>query len=237
MSTPLAVLRLGHRTGRDPRITTHLGLTARALGADVFLLAGDHDPGLLSGLRAVRQRFGGAFEAMQVRASGLGWLRNFVKGSNGAPAGQAVHLTMYGMPWREAVPRIRRDLPTVVVAGGPKVPGEVYQLCQHNVAVGNQPHSEVAALALFLDAWSGQSDHARPFTNPDVEVVPSPRIKRMERRDKAPQPPAAFVPAPSLLQTFNLEQWLHQPPEADPEPPSAGPGRQELGWQLGDEEE
>ena len=35
------VLRLGYRLGRDPRITTHLALVGRALGADRFLLAGD----------------------------------------------------------------------------------------------------------------------------------------------------------------------------------------------------
>ena len=38
------VLRLGYRLGRDPRITTHLALVGRALGADRFLLAGDKDP-------------------------------------------------------------------------------------------------------------------------------------------------------------------------------------------------
>ena len=40
----LDVLRLGYRLGRDPRITTHLALVSRALGADRFLLAGDEDP-------------------------------------------------------------------------------------------------------------------------------------------------------------------------------------------------
>ena len=30
----LSVLRLGHRRQRDKRITSHLGLTARAFGAD-----------------------------------------------------------------------------------------------------------------------------------------------------------------------------------------------------------
>jgi tRNA (cytidine56-2'-O)-methyltransferase len=30
---PVAVLRLGHRPGRDERTTTHVGLTALALGA------------------------------------------------------------------------------------------------------------------------------------------------------------------------------------------------------------
>ena len=31
---PVTVLRLDHRPGRDDRMTTHVGLTARALGAD-----------------------------------------------------------------------------------------------------------------------------------------------------------------------------------------------------------
>ncbi len=36
-STRLSVLRLGHRRERDKRITSHLGLTARAFGADARL--------------------------------------------------------------------------------------------------------------------------------------------------------------------------------------------------------
>ena len=43
MSEKLDVLRLGYRKGRDPRITTHLALVARAMGADGFLLSGDED--------------------------------------------------------------------------------------------------------------------------------------------------------------------------------------------------
>ena len=35
----IGVLRLGHRRERDKRITSHLGLTARAFGADEVFLA------------------------------------------------------------------------------------------------------------------------------------------------------------------------------------------------------
>ena len=70
---------------------------------------------------------------------------------------------MYGEPFRKAIPKIRRDRPVLIVVGGAKVPGDVYKLCQHNVAVGNQPHSEVAALALFMDAWFGESASERTF--------------------------------------------------------------------------
>ena len=43
----LEVVRLGHRIDRDKRITSHLGLTARALGADGIVLCGDEDPSII----------------------------------------------------------------------------------------------------------------------------------------------------------------------------------------------
>ena len=39
-SPRVTVLRLGHRRERDKRITSHLGLTARAFGADQIVLSG-----------------------------------------------------------------------------------------------------------------------------------------------------------------------------------------------------
>jgi tRNA (cytidine56-2'-O)-methyltransferase len=158
MSERLEVLRLGYRRGRDPRITTHLALVARAMGADGFLLAGDEDKEMFENLNSVSDRFGGNLETKQV--SGMGHLKNHV-----ANGGVAVHLTMYGEPFRKAIPKIRRDRPVLIVVGGAKVPGDVYKICQHNVAVGNQPHSEVAALALFMDAWFGESASERNFDN------------------------------------------------------------------------
>ena len=156
MSERLDVLRLGYRKGRDPRITTHLALVARAMGADGFLLAGDEDKEMFENLNSVSKRFGGNLETEHV--SGMGHLKRHV-----ANGGVAVHLTMYGEPFRKAIPNIRRDRPVVIVVGGAKVPGDVYKICQHNVAVGNQPHSEVAALALFMDAWFGESASERNF--------------------------------------------------------------------------
>lgn len=158
MGERLDVLRLGYRKGRDPRITTHLALVARALGADGFLLAGDEDQDLFDNLDSVCDRFGGEIETGHV--SGLGHLKRHVE--NG---GVAVHLTMYGEPFRQAIPKIRRDRPLLIVVGGAKVPGDAYKFSQYNVAVGNQPHSEVAALALFMDAWFGESGSERQFAD------------------------------------------------------------------------
>ena len=156
MGEKLDVLRLGYRKGRDPRITTHLALVARAMGADGFLLAGDEDKEMFENMESVSERFGGSLETSHVK--GMSHLKKHVQ-----DGGVAVHLTMYGEPFRKAIPKIRRDRPVVIVVGGAKVPGDVYKICQHNVAVGNQPHSEVAALALFMDAWFGESASEKKF--------------------------------------------------------------------------
>ena len=53
MRPDVTVVRLGHRQQRDKRITSHLGLTARALGANHFVLCGDDDQGVLDTLTDV----------------------------------------------------------------------------------------------------------------------------------------------------------------------------------------
>ena len=77
MGERIDVLRLGHRKGRDPRITTHLALVARAMGADRFLLGGDEDEKMFENVRSVEARFGQAM-ALEYLASpwvGCGPLR------------------------------------------------------------------------------------------------------------------------------------------------------------------
>ena len=91
---------------------------------------------------------------------------------------------MVGHGEYEAIPRIRRDRPMVIVVGGAKVPGDVYKHCQYNVAVGNQPHSEVAALALFLDAWYGESGSNRSFDDARLIIQPTANGKRVRDLDR-----------------------------------------------------
>mgnify|MGYP003304587226 CR=1 FL=1 len=116
--SPFNVLRLGYRKGRDPRITTHLALVSRALGATNFMLAGDEDPDLFENVASVNERFGGEMTCEHLSGP-MGWLKRFTQqdAGDGEP-GVAIHLTMYGEPYREVIPRIRRDRPVVVVVGG-----------------------------------------------------------------------------------------------------------------------
>ena len=182
--TPFNVLRLGYRKGRDPRITTHLALVSRALGGTRFLLAGDEDNDLFENVGSVNERFGGEMSCEHITGS-MGWLKRFVEedAGDGMP-GVAIHLTMYGQPYREVIPQIRRDRPVVLIVGGAKVPGDVFKYSQYNVAVGNQPHTEVAALALFMEAWFGDGGTERHFPDARLVIEPSARGKSVHDKER-----------------------------------------------------
>ena len=176
-SLDIEVLRLGHRPERDKRVTTHVCLTARALGAKAVRIA-EADEHLVKGVRSVAERFGGGFRIEDA----TGW-----KGPIQAwkkAGGQVVHLTMYGIPLHEATPKVlARGTPVLVVVGAEKVPGDLYELADENVAVGNQPHSEVAALALLLDRLRGGAWEHDEFPGARLKVVPTARGKRIEGPD------------------------------------------------------
>jgi len=162
----ITVLRLGHRPARDKRVTTHVALTARAFGADAILVS-TRDTALERSIQGVVRRFGGNFRI----ETGVRW-RRILKEFPGTK----VHLTMYGERLKEILPRIRgRDL--MVVVGAEKVPREVYDLADWNVAIGNQPHSEVAALAIFLDQVLGPGARDRREFRGRIRIRPSARGK------------------------------------------------------------
>lgn len=168
----ITILRLGHRPERDKRITTHVALTARALGCDRVVMDAK-DERVVEGVRDITTRFGGPFEIEDGVA-----FRPLLKGFQGTK----VHLTMYGLPLPEVVPQVPLDKDLLVVVGAEKVPREVYELCDFNVAVGNQPHSEVAALALFLYALRGNACFEKRFEG-KLEVEPSAKGKVVRSRE------------------------------------------------------
>ena len=173
----IEVLRLGHRPERDKRITTHVCLTARALGAAGVRIA-EEDEGVVRSVRALADRFGGSFTV----ASGTGWKGPLKQWKEAG--GQVVHLTMYGLPLASSVPEIvAAGKDVLVVVGAEKVPGDLYGLADHNVAVGSQPHSEVAALALLLDRLRGGAWEWDAFPGAAMRVVPTTHGKRVEGLD------------------------------------------------------
>ncbi len=179
-STAVTVLRYGHRPGRDDRVTTHVGLTARALGADRVVFP-DNASGSAETVRSVTDRFGGPF-SVECRDD----QRAFVREWDGAIA----HLTMYGEPIQDVVGSIRDRAvdgdPLLVVVGGEKVPWALYEQATVNVAVTNQPHSEIAGLAVFLDQLFEGRELDREWVDADRRVVPEATGKTVVDADDAP---------------------------------------------------
>lgn len=169
----ITVLRLGHRAGRDDRISTHVGLTARQWGVDEIVYSGERDSNMLASLRDTVDRWGGSFEVRYTDE----WrkeIENF--------EGLTVHLTMYGLKINEKQEEIEEKLEEekdlLVVVGAEKVPRWVYNNVDYNVSVGNQPHSEIAALSVFLDRIEEVKED---FEGSDIEVKPSEDRKLTEK--------------------------------------------------------
>jgi tRNA (cytidine56-2'-O)-methyltransferase len=95
---------------------------------------------------------------------------------------------MYGLTVQDAIGEVRdqfeRGDPLLVVVGAGKVPWDVYDQATYNVAVTNQPHSEVASLAVFLDRLFEGAELDQEWVDADQSVVPQAEGKRLEDVDR-----------------------------------------------------
>jgi tRNA (cytidine56-2'-O)-methyltransferase len=172
----VAVLRLGHRPGRDERMTTHVGLTARALGADRVVLAND-GASRADTVADITDTFGGPF-TVETTDQPMADLDRW--------EGTIVHLTMYGLPLQDVESEIRECHRSgdslLVVVGAEKVPWDVYDAAEYNVGVTNQPHSEVASLAVLLDHLFDGAELDREWTGAEKRVIPQAEGKQVDQQ-------------------------------------------------------
>src|SRR5947209_9393436 len=170
------VLRMGPRFFRDSRVTTHVCLTARALEADGVIIADREDKTVEATIREVARRFGGDFSI----ESGKPWRKTIRDWRD--RGGKIVHLTAYGLRLPDVMQEITRsDGNLLVVVGSEKMPGEVFKLADWNVSVTNQPMSEVAALAIFLDWFKQHREFEHEFSKAQVQIVPSRSGKEIQQ--------------------------------------------------------
>jgi len=172
-SREIAILRIGHRPQRDQRVTTHVGLTARAMGCSGMYLA-SKDKGIVQSIADVQDRFGGSFFV----TDDIGW-KSCIKEWKAAD-GIVVHLTMFGLNLPDLGTELRaRPEKMLIVIGAEKVPGEVYELADYNIAVSNQPHSEISSLAILLYHLYGDSGLTREFPNAHLRIIPCAHGKQV----------------------------------------------------------
>jgi tRNA (cytidine56-2'-O)-methyltransferase len=167
------ILRIGHRPERDQRVTTHVGLAARALGAEGMYLA-EADNGVVQSITDVVTRWGGTFfckDNMKWRRCINDWKER---------GGTVVHLTMYGLNLPEVIDKIRGKDNVLVIVGAEKVPGEIFGLADYNIAVTSQPHSEISSLAVFLDHLFSGTELAGRYADAKIRIIPSKAGKKTE---------------------------------------------------------
>ena len=176
----VTVLRWGHRF-RDERLTTHVALTARTFGASGFILADVRDEEIKTTIEKVVKQWGGPFAFKM----GIPW-KEAVKQwkKNG---GIVVHLTAYGenIQTSDILQRIKaKGKKILVIVGSQKVPSTFYsdRVSDFNVAIGNQPHSEVSSLAVFLDRLFDGEALEKDFENWRIKVEPASHGKQVIRR-------------------------------------------------------
>ena len=164
----IKILRLGHRIERDCRVSTHLCLVARAFGADEVIFT-TKDEKVKESIEKVVSQWGGDFKISYTN----NW-KKFLKEFKG----DKIHLTMYGLPFWEYNPK-NKDI--LIIVGAEKDPKELYELSDYNLSIGNQPHSEIAALAVFLYYLNGKEVLYRDFPNAKIKVIPSERGKLVKK--------------------------------------------------------
>jgi len=67
----------------------------------------------------------------------------------------------------------------LILVGSQRVPGEVYHLSDFNISVTNQPHSEVASLAIFLSELLEGKELKKKFNNPKLKIIPQEKGKKI----------------------------------------------------------
>jgi tRNA (cytidine56-2'-O)-methyltransferase len=174
------VLRWGHRPRRDARLTAHVALVARALGAAGFILSDVEDENIKATVEKVTRNWGDGF----FFEMGTPWKKS-VKNWK-AEDGIVVHLTAYGenIQTSDVLQRIRNCKKEIlIIVGSQKVPREFFleDFSDFNVAIGNQPHSECASLAVFLDRLFEGEELEKNFANANMRIIPQKRGKKVVR--------------------------------------------------------
>ena len=167
----IEVLRIGQRLVRDDRVTTHVALVSRAFGASKIYMT-EVNPDIKDTLKKINETWGGDFEVEFIEKPNIilkSKKQNF----------KIIHLTMYGENINKIESKINQNDDYLIIVGAEKVPREIYENADYNIAIGNQPHSEISALAVLLDRLQDGNQFKNKFKNPNREIVPSKNGKNV----------------------------------------------------------
>ena len=168
----IEILRIGQRVVRDDRVTTHVALVARALGASKIYM-NEVDPDIENTIKKMNETWGGNFE--------IEFFSNWKDVINTKKNDyKIVHLTMYGEDINTINSKIQKEEEILVVVGAEKVPRGIYEKADYNVSIGTQPHSEISALAILLDRIQKGQQFDKKFSDSKRVIIPSKNGKNVQ---------------------------------------------------------
>ena len=168
----IEVVRIGQRIVRDDRVTTHVALVARSFGANKIYM-NEVNSEIEKTISDINKTWGGNFQIEIISE----W-KQIIKERKNAGV-KIVHLTMYGQSINNVEIKIRNEDKILIVVGAEKVPREIYEMADYNVAVGNQPHSEISALGILLDRIHQGKQFESDFDNPERVIIPQEHGKNV----------------------------------------------------------
>ncbi|MCH7968134.1 MAG: tRNA (cytidine(56)-2'-O)-methyltransferase [Thaumarchaeota archaeon] len=168
----IEILRIGQRLVRDDRVTTHVALAARAFGASKIYM-NEVNPEIKDTLDGINKTWGGDFEISFID----NWKELVKRRKNDSV--RIVHLTMYGEDINDIESRLEKEKDLLIVIGAEKVPREIFDLADYNVAIGNQPHSEISALAVLLDRILKGKKFSTSFDEAQRKIIPTKQGKNV----------------------------------------------------------
>lgn len=169
----IEVLRIGQRIVRDDRVTTHVALVSRALGASKIYM-NEINPEIKTTLDKIKKTWGGDFEIEYFEK----WKEVIKRKKN--EGYKVVHLTMYGENINKITSDLQKEKSMLIIVGAEKVPREAYDLADYNVSIGTQPHSEISALAVLLDRIQQGKQFDKKFPGAMRVIFPMKRGKKVE---------------------------------------------------------
>ena len=173
---PIEVVRIGQRLVRDDRVTTHVALVSRAFGAEKIFMT-EVNPEIKDTLEKIKRTWGGDFTVEFIDK----W-KSVVKKKKEENF-KIVHLTMYGESINNVQDKLQKEKNLLIVVGAEKVPREIYQIADFNVGVGRQPHSEISALAIFLDRIQKGKQFEKAFAGAKREIIPTKKGKNVQMKE------------------------------------------------------
>ena len=131
------------------------------------------NPDIINTISKINKTWGGPFEIETI----TDWKK--IIRDRKKEAAKIVHLTMYGENIIDVEAKIRNEEKILIVVGAEKVPKDVFAMADYNIAVGNQPHSEVSALGVLLDRIQRGKQFELKFADPERVIIPQEQGKNV----------------------------------------------------------